>query len=42
MTELDGMLWLAQAASPLVQQAADSLRLAVDTPIVKMVTASPT
>lgn len=41
MTELDGMLWLAQA-SPLVQQAADSLRLAVDTPIVKMVTASPT
>lgn len=41
MTHFDGMLWLAQAA-PLVQQAADSLTLAVDTPIVKMITASPT
>ena len=39
MTHFDGMQWLAQAV-PFVQQAADSL--AVDTPIVKMITASPT
>lgn len=41
MTDIDGIMWLAQAA-PLVQQTADSLRLVADTPVVKMVTASPT
>jgi uncharacterized protein YoxC len=37
----DALMWLAQAA-PLVQQTADSVRVVVDTPVVKMVTASPT
>jgi uncharacterized protein YoxC len=41
MVHSDGLMWLAQAA-PFVQQAADSVAIALDTPVVKMVTASPT
>jgi uncharacterized protein YoxC len=40
MVNTDGLMWLAQAA-PLVQQAADSLRVVADTPVYKMVTAAP-
>ena len=36
----DGLMWLAQTA-PLVEQAADSLRVVADTPVYKMVTAAP-
>ena len=40
MAHIDSMTWLLQAPA-VFQQAADSLLLVADTPIVKMVTAAP-